>query len=92
MQLHAIVLLTLQQATVLVLMTLKHACNTTQRSQTRVVLSLVLLSMGQSNPEPRLVNATLVELSSAVRLQGRTAYIAAGPGEVWRGPGVPQAH
>eukprot|EP00198_Chlamydomonas_reinhardtii_P005013 XP_001694349.1 predicted protein [Chlamydomonas reinhardtii] len=42
--------------------------------------TLAWTSMGQSNPEPRLVNATLVELSSAVRLQGRTAYIAAGPG------------
>ncbi|KAG2426455.1 hypothetical protein HXX76_011686 [Chlamydomonas incerta] len=48
---------------------------------TRVVLSLVLLSMGASNPQPRLVNATLGELNSAMRLQGRTAYIASGPGD-----------
>ncbi|KAG2452414.1 hypothetical protein HYH02_002657 [Chlamydomonas schloesseri] len=59
----------------------KNASRPLLSRETRVVLSLVLLSMGPSNPEPRLVNATLGELNSAMRLQGRTAYVASGPGE-----------
>ncbi|GLI63593.1 hypothetical protein VaNZ11_006598 [Volvox africanus] len=48
--------------------------------ETRILLSLVLLSTGQTSPDPQLVNETLLELTSTFRVQGRTAYLAWGPG------------
>ncbi|KXZ40872.1 hypothetical protein GPECTOR_1674g800 [Gonium pectorale] len=47
--------------------------------ETRVVLSLLLLGMGSSNPLPSAVNATVTEVTSALRIQGRTAYVSVAP-------------
>ncbi|GIM02181.1 hypothetical protein Vretimale_7087 [Volvox reticuliferus] len=58
--------------------------NSTTRNQfdreTRILLSLVLLSMGRKNPYPQLISETVLELTSSFRVQGRTAYVAWGPG------------
>ncbi|EFJ40250.1 hypothetical protein VOLCADRAFT_99980 [Volvox carteri f. nagariensis] len=48
--------------------------------QTRMVLSLVLLSMGDENPEPGLVDETVTEVVSSLHTQGRTVYLGVGPG------------
>ncbi|KAG2489968.1 hypothetical protein HYH03_011597 [Edaphochlamys debaryana] len=45
--------------------------------ETRVMLSLLLLSMGASNPHPAFVTETVSQLTSSLRVQGRTAYVAA---------------
>ncbi|GIL68720.1 hypothetical protein Vafri_21968 [Volvox africanus] len=48
--------------------------------ETRILLSLVLLDMGRKSPDPQLVYETVLELTSTFRVQGRTAYVAWGPG------------
>ncbi|KXZ55787.1 hypothetical protein GPECTOR_2g1337 [Gonium pectorale] len=48
--------------------------------ETKAVLCLLLQSMGGSNPDPKLLSTTLNEITSALRTQGRTAYVAVAPG------------
>ncbi|GIL54024.1 hypothetical protein Vafri_9574 [Volvox africanus] len=55
------------------------AANNVTGRQTRVLTSLVLQALGGDNPSPRLVAATISEITSALRVQGRTAYVAWGP-------------
>ncbi|EFJ40727.1 hypothetical protein VOLCADRAFT_99419 [Volvox carteri f. nagariensis] len=46
----------------------------------RVLTSLVLHSLGTANPAPNLVAGTISEITSLLRVQGRTAYVASAPG------------
>ncbi|GIM10108.1 hypothetical protein Vretimale_13886, partial [Volvox reticuliferus] len=48
--------------------------------QTRVLTSLVLQTLGANNPAPGLVAATVDEVTSGLRVQGRTAYVSDGSG------------
>ncbi len=48
--------------------------------QTRVLVSLVLQTKGGDNPSPGFVSSTIDDVTSALRVQGRTAYVASGPG------------
>ncbi|GIL86136.1 hypothetical protein Vretimale_13856 [Volvox reticuliferus] len=59
--------------------------------QTRVLTSLVLQTMGSKNPSPELVSSTTSEITSALRVQGRTAYVASGPGSSFAAPVEDQA-
>ncbi|GIL54039.1 hypothetical protein Vafri_9594, partial [Volvox africanus] len=75
-----------QVATDLSLMTLVGAASTKGDGssitslQTRVLTSLVLQTMGGDNPSPRLVAATVDQVTSGLRVQGRTAYVSDGSG------------
>ncbi|PNW72413.1 hypothetical protein CHLRE_16g677205v5 [Chlamydomonas reinhardtii] len=48
--------------------------------ETRVLLSLYLQALGSAAPSSPLVANTVAEVTSALRTQGRTAYVATGPG------------
>ncbi|KAG2494914.1 hypothetical protein HYH03_006849 [Edaphochlamys debaryana] len=54
-----------------------------QNRQTRVLIALVALKTGS---EPALVTAVANEVTSALRTQGRTTYVAAGPGSASASP------
>lgn len=49
--------------------------------QTRLVVSLVLLDLGASNPSPAFVEDTVRDVTSSFRVQGRTAYVSASLGK-----------
>ncbi|KAG2447335.1 hypothetical protein HYH02_007664 [Chlamydomonas schloesseri] len=48
--------------------------------ETRVLVSLFLQALGSAAPSSSLVASTVAEVTSALRTQGRTAYVANGPG------------
>ncbi|KAG2434214.1 hypothetical protein HXX76_007940 [Chlamydomonas incerta] len=54
--------------------------------ETRVLLSLYLQALGSAAPSSPLVANTVAEVTSALRTQGRTAYVASGPGAASASP------
>ncbi len=48
--------------------------------QTRVLLALLLQSLGSANPAPALLATVLDETTSALRVQGQTAYVTSARG------------
>ncbi|GLI68394.1 hypothetical protein VaNZ11_012780 [Volvox africanus] len=67
------------------------AANKVMGRQTSVLTSLVLQTMGAKNPSPGLVSSTISAITSALRVQGRTAYVAWGPGAASAAPLEDQA-
>ncbi|GLI68405.1 hypothetical protein VaNZ11_012792 [Volvox africanus] len=59
--------------------------------QTRVLTSLVLQTMGADNPAVGLVAATVDQVTSGLRVQGRTAYVSDGSGAASAAPLEDQA-